>query len=518
MPVKALGEANVSSMLTQTTCAPLIDSGLHLCHFGQIGVRTAWAGEVKRGQLMTDITEHDTGSMARSALAGLVPTQLYTAKQGGRHSAPRTDAQRAHQSVVARNLFATVPIVLVSSMAMSMNLTGPVSPVEAKPAPKPKSDSSNLGTVFRSAVTATTAKTAAVLSTAAAKTSTIVPKTYKVTAGDTVSSIAGQFGLSTASVLALNGLSWKSLIFPGQTLQLSKGSTSVAPPAATPPSKTSTTAAKKYTVVRGDTISGIAKKYKVTTAAVLKANKLTWSSVIYPGQKLTIPGTTTTTPPVTTTPQPPVVVTPPTNTPTPPVVVNGTHVIKAGDTLSSIAKKYGVTLQALLAANNLKATSTIYAGKTLVIPGVATTTPAGTGSTVTLLSGAQETNAKTIITVGRTLGVSDYGIVIALAAAMQESTMRNIDYGDRDSVGLFQQRPSAGWGTVTQLTTPAYAAQLFYGGPSNPNKGKTRGLLDISGWQNMTVTVAAQKVQVSAHPDAYAKWETSARFWLADLG
>jgi N-acetylmuramoyl-L-alanine amidase len=468
------------------------------------------AGEVKRGQLMTDIIEHDTGSLARSAFAGLVPTHQYVAKQSGRHLAPRADVPRSHQSVIARNLFATVPIVLVSSMAMSMNLTGPVSPVEAKPAPKPKSDTSNLGTVFRSAVSAKTAKTAAALTTAAAKTSAIVPKTYKVTAGDTVSSIAGKFGLSTASVLALNGLSWKSLIFPGQVLQLAKSST-VTPPTATP--NTSTTASKKYTVVRGDTMSGIAKKYKVTTAAILKANKLTWSSVIYPGQKITIPGTTT------TTPKPPVVVDDPgTDTPTGPVVVNGTHLIKAGDTLSSIAKKYGISLQALLTANKLTASSTIYAGKSLVIPGVATTTPAGTGSTVTLLSGAQETNAKTIITVGRNLGVSDYGIVIALAAAMQESTMRNIDYGDRDSVGLFQQRPSAGWGSVAQLTTPSYAAQLFYGGPSNPNKGKTRGLLDISGWQKMTVTQAAQKVQVSAHPDAYAKWETSARFWLADLG
>ena len=462
---------------------------------------------------MTDITEHDTGSQAQTALAGLVPTHQYVTKHAGRHLAPRPEAQRSHQSVITRNLFATVPIVLVSSMAMSMNLTGPVSPMEAKPTPKPKSDTSNLGTVFRSAVSATTAKTAAVLTTAAAKTSAIVPKTYKVTAGDTVSSIAGKFGLSTASVLALNGLSWKSLIFPGQVLHLSKNST-VTPPTTTPTPNTSTTTAKKYTVVRGDTISGIAKKYKVTTAAVLKANKLTWSSVIYPGQKITIPGSTTTTPP-----KPPVVVDDPgTDTPTGPVVVNGTHLIKAGDTLSSIAKKYGITLQALLSANNLSASSTIYAGKSLVIPGVATTTPSGTGTTVTLLSGAQETNAKTIITVGRNLGVSDYGIVIALAAAMQESTMRNIDYGDRDSVGLFQQRPSAGWGTVTQLTTPTYAAQLFYGGPSNPNKGKTRGLLDISGWQNMTVTAAAQKVQVSAHPNAYAKWEASARFWLADLG
>ena len=95
--------------------------------------------------------------------------------------------------------------------------------------------------------------------------------------------------------------------------------------------------------------------------------------------------------------------------------------------------------------------------------------------------------------------------------------MRNINYGHLDSLGLFQQRPSSGWGTAAQLTDPAHAAKLFYGGPSNPNKGITRGLLDITGWSALTVTQAAQKVQISAYPDAYAKWETSARFWLSDL-
>jgi hypothetical protein len=157
----------------------------------------------------------------------------------------------------------------------------------------------------------------------------------------------------------------------------------------------------------------------------------------------------------------------------------------------------------------------IFAGKTLVIP--SGTAPAASSDNVTLLTAEGETNARTIIAVGRELGVSDYGIIIALATAMQESSMRNLNYGHLDSVGLFQQRPTSGWGTVAQLTTPSHAARLFYGGPSNPNKGKTRGLLDIAGWQSMSVTQAAQKVQISAYPDAYAKWEASARYWLANL-
>jgi hypothetical protein len=126
-------------------------------------------------------------------------------------------------------------------------------------------------------------------------------------------------------------------------------------------------------------------------------------------------------------------------------------------------------------------------------------------------------NALTIISVGRQRGVPDYGIIIALAAAAQESGLQNLNYGDLDSVGLFQQRPSAGWGAVAQLTNTNYASELFFGGPSNPNKGITRGLLDIPGWQSMTVTQAAQAVQNSAYPNAYAKWEASARAWFASL-
>jgi LysM repeat protein len=209
----------------------------------------------------------------------------------------------------------------------------------------------------------------------------------------------------------------------------------------------------------------------------------------------------------------------------PPASTYGTYTIRPGDTLSKIAKSLGVTVSALCAANGLTISSVIYAGKKLAIPGGASTggadsggsTPASAGANVTLLTAEGEANARTIISIGRELGVSEYGIVIALATAMQESTMRNLNYGHLDSVGLFQQRPASGWGTAAQLTTPTHAARLFYGGPQNPNKGKTRGLLDIAGWQSMTLTQAAQKVQISGHPTAYAKWEASARYWLKTL-
>jgi tetratricopeptide (TPR) repeat protein len=92
---------------------------------------------------------------------------------------------------------------------------------------------------------------------------------------------------------------------------------------------------------------------------------------------------------------------------------------------------------------------------------------------------------------------------------MQESELRNLSYGDRDSLGLFQQRPSAGWGTPEQVMDPVYAAQAFFGGPNSPTSGEPPGLLDVDGWADMPLTQAAQAVQRSAFPDAYAQWWTA---------
>jgi hypothetical protein len=133
------------------------------------------------------------------------------------------------------------------------------------------------------------------------------------------------------------------------------------------------------------------------------------------------------------------------------------------------------------------------------------------------LSDEQRENAALIIGVAKGMGLPPRAWLVALATAMQESTLRNLNYGDRDSLGLFQQRPSTGWGTPAQVTDPSYSARLFFGGPTNPNRGKTRGLLDIPGWQTKTVAQAAQAVQISAFPDAYAKWETTARAAFATL-
>jgi cell wall-associated NlpC family hydrolase len=104
-------------------------------------------------------------------------------------------------------------------------------------------------------------------------------------------------------------------------------------------------------------------------------------------------------------------------------------------------------------------------------------------------------NAKSIQATGVAMKVPARGQIVALATALQESGLRNLDYGDRDSLGLFQQRPSQGWGTATQVRDPVQASTEFY-----------EELLSVSGWQSMTVTQAAQAVQQSGSSDAYAKW------------
>lgn len=95
---------------------------------------------------------------------------------------------------------------------------------------------------------------------------------------------------------------------------------------------------------------------------------------------------------------------------------------------------------------------------------------------------------------------------IALATAFQESKLRNIEYGDRDSLGLFQQRPSQGWGTQDQILDPVYATQAFYD-----------VLVTIEGYETLTVTDAAQRVQRSAFPNAYADHEQLARAFASSL-
>ncbi|WP_091463700.1 hypothetical protein [Micromonospora inyonensis] len=125
------------------------------------------------------------------------------------------------------------------------------------------------------------------------------------------------------------------------------------------------------------------------------------------------------------------------------------------------------------------------------------------------LDAEQTGNVKAIIAATKKAGMDERAAVVAIATSLQESKLENLghlgDRNDHDSQGLFQQRPSSGWGTVEQITDPEYATTAFL-----------TGLKQVDGWRDMPLTKAAQTVQVSAYPDHYAQWETQAADLVAE--
>ncbi|TFD33120.1 lytic transglycosylase [Cryobacterium cryoconiti] len=432
-----------------------------------------------------------------------------SSRNSSRATPSTTEGRHRHTASTERRglgLLVTVPLVLISTIAISLNLASPAD--AATSAKKPlKSKSLLPGAVPAVLPTNVSAATA--------------PTQYQVVEGDTVSAVAGRFGLSTASVLALNGLGWSAVIFPGQTLTLSAQAATPAPAPAPVAAEIT-----RYLIQSGDTLSGVAAAHGLPLSALLQVNGLDASSIIFPGQAVVLP---------------------PGNAAEPAPVAAvaavaavqssaGTHTIMAGETIGGLAAAAGVSVQSVLDANGLGWSSIIYPGQVLSMPSGSSPaalpidpavlfepvapapSPSAEVGRVTPLTEEMRHHAEIIIASGRTAGAADAGIVIALAAAAQESGLRNVQHGDRDSLGLFQQRPSSGWGSRDEVLDPVRASLAFFGGPVNPNPGVTRGLLDVPGWESMTVTEAAQAVQISAYPNHYAKWETSARAWLDELG
>ncbi len=145
-------------------------------------------------------------------------------------------------------------------------------------------------------------------------------------------------------------------------------------------------------------------------------------------------------------------------------------------------------------------------GAAVVTPELCIVRSATPGAPEVLLDLDQAANAATIAAVGLKMGYGQQAVTIALATAMQESKLRNLSSGDRDSQGLFQQRPSQGWGTPAQVRDPVHASGRFYS-----------RLSKVPHWSSLPVTEAAQAVQRSAFPSAYAQHAADARVIAAAL-
>ncbi|QQC91222.1 heavy metal transporter [Streptomyces alfalfae] len=165
--------------------------------------------------------------------------------------------------------------------------------------------------------------------------------------------------------------------------------------------------------------------------------------------------------------------------------------------------RLGTAVAVLLAVVGYVAVQYVYGGKPS--PRCTVVSANGDGASYEFTA-EQAENAATVAAVGTSRGMPERAVTIALATALQESGLRNIRFGDRDSLGLFQQRPTQGWGDERQIMDPAYSAARFYA-----------HLAEVPGYSRLPLTVAAQRVQRSGYPQAYAKHEPDAVLLAAAL-
>ncbi|MFJ5957883.1 LysM peptidoglycan-binding domain-containing protein [Paenarthrobacter sp. NPDC092416] len=369
---------------------------------------------------------------------------------------PRSPKRTMSMPVIAATT-AALPAVVLSSLALAQ-------PAMATPAPQPrkipatlaaamKAQTVNVGTVIPAAAVAAT------LPAALRPMAPAAPTTYTIVRGDTVSAIARRFNLDTAEVLKLNNLTPTTLIYPGQTLKLSGAAAPAAPAPQSTPAPASSDALV-YTVKSGDTLGAIAARHGVPLSSVFSWNGLSGSSIIYPGQKIKVSGGSTPSAPAAPAPAAPAT---PAATP---LAGSGTYTIKAGDTLSSIASRHGVSLSTLMSTNKVNATTVIYPGQKLTIPGTSiepasSTTPLVPSSFLgftypaAVVSSANENKAllnaspvpsraemKTIVAdTARRMGVSPS---LALAFAEQESGFDQRAVSPANAIGTMQVIPSSG--------------------------------------------------------------------------
>ncbi|MDN4474586.1 LysM peptidoglycan-binding domain-containing protein [Demequina sp. SYSU T00192] len=246
--------------------------------------------------------------------------------------------------------------------------------------------------------------------------------TYTVEAGDTLSEIAHRHGTTVAALARTNKLANAAFITVGQRLTIPGTTTTVAKKTTT---TTKTTTSGRYTVEAGDTLSEIAHRHGTTVAALARTNKLANAAFITVGQRLTIPGTTTTVAKKTTTKKP----------------ASGTYTVKAGDTLSAIAQRHGTTVAALARTNSLANASTIYVGQRLTVPDGSQSSGGGTTSGL----------------VGDTFAGRTYASDIVAAANRNKATLLARSVPSRDQMQALVVRTARAYGV-----DPALAQAISY--------------------------------------------------------
>jgi LysM repeat protein len=250
--------------------------------------------------------------------------------------------------------------------------------------------------------------------------------------GDTLSEIAFEYGVTVARLRALNGIIDPNRIYAGQRLRLT-GQAATVPSAPTPKARKVV-----HVVASGENLTGIARRYGSTIAAIVKANRIANPSFLRVGQRLTIPGIATSTP--STKPKPAAA----------PVASSRVHVVRSGENLTGIARRYGSTIAAIVKANRIANPSFLRVGQRLTIPGSRASSAAGRmPAGMSSLVAARKKIGGMIRTEARAQGVP---VALALAVAWQESGWRAGVVSQAGAVGVMQLTPAtADWVASTML-------------------------------------------------------------------
>ncbi|PFG37882.1 LysM repeat protein [Georgenia soli] len=292
--------------------------------------------------------------------------------------------------------------------------------------------------------------------------------THTVAAGETVSELAKRYGTTVSAVVRANGLSSPDRIYVGQRLTFSgvaalpsssaPGATAV--PTAPAPAPVAV-ATRSHTVRAGETVSGLAKKYGTTVSAIIGANNLRASGLIYVGQKLVLPGSAASSPAAPAPAAP--------TSPAPAGASSGTYTVRSGDTVSGLAKKWGTTVSAVIDANRLSASGLIYVGQKLQVPSTAAATPSTTPTSTPLVPStflgrtypeatvaSANANKATLLATGVPSRAHMQALVAQVAAQMgvdpalaqahayQESGFNHASVSPANAIGTMQVIPSSG--------------------------------------------------------------------------